>query len=173
MKAHNSSKMFYLAALLFVFSSGLFAQDMKKPDPVKNETVNMLLGKWEAEPYDMMGSKWSETANHYMALNGQFMYIDLEGADDKGVTFKGHIVMKINADGSLTGWSFDDWGQVGTYSGSSSGNKMTVNGKSDMGTDVREIEINGNKMTHKVTMTMKGADGKDMTMTQTINYNKK
>ena len=161
MKAHNSSKMFYLAALLFVFSSGLFAQDMKKPDPVKNETVNMLLGKWEAEPYDMM------------ALNGQFMYIDLEGADDKGVTFKGHIVMKINADGSLTGWSFDDWGQVGTYSGSSSGNKMTVNGKSDMGTDVREIEINGNKMTHKVTMTMKGADGKDMTMTQTINYNKK
>lgn len=173
MKAHNSSKLFFIAALFFVLSSYLYAQDMKKPDPVSNETANMLLGKWEAEPYDMMGSKWSETANHYMALNGQFMYIDLEGADDKGVTFKGHIVMKIGADGTLTGWSFDDWGQVGTYTGTAKGNKITVNGKSDMGTDVREIEINGNKMTHKVTMTMKGPDGKDMTMTQTINYNKK
>jgi hypothetical protein len=146
---------------------------MKKPDPVKNETVNMLLGKWEAVPYDMMGSKWNESANHYLALNGQFMYVDIDGADDKGMTYKGHIVMKLNADGSITGWSFDDWGQVGTYSGTTKGNKITVNGTSEMGTETREIEINGNTMTHKLTMNMKGPDGKDMTMTQTITYNKK
>ncbi|HMQ80525.1 MAG TPA: hypothetical protein PKE39_13110 [Ignavibacteria bacterium] len=68
MKAQNSSKMFYLAALFFVLSSYLYAQDMKKPDPVKNETLNMLMGTWEAEPYDMMGSKWSESANHYIEV---------------------------------------------------------------------------------------------------------
>ncbi|NOS85657.1 MAG: hypothetical protein HOP31_10995 [Ignavibacteria bacterium] len=173
MKAQNSSKLFYVAVLFFVFSSGLFAQDMKKPDPVKNETVNMLLGKWEAEPYDMMGSKWSESANHYMALNGQFMYIDLDGKDDKGMTYAGHIVLKLNQDGTLTGWSFDDWGMVGTYTGTSSGNKISVSGKSDMGSDKRDIEINGNTMVHKFEMTMKGPDGKDMTMTQTITYHKK
>lgn len=173
MKAHNSSKLFYLAALLFVFSSYLYSQDMKKPDPVKNETLNMVLGTWEAEPYDMMGSKWSESANHYMALNGQFMYIDLEGSDDKGMTFKGHIVMKLNADGTISGWSFDDWGQVGTYTGTTSGNKISITGKSDMGTDKRDIEINGNTMVHKFSMTMKGPDGKDMTINQTITYHKK
>lgn len=173
MKAQLSSKLFHIAALFFVLSSYLYSQDMKKPDPVNNETVNMLLGKWEAEPYDMMGSKWSESANHYMALNGQFMYIDLDGSDEKGLTFKGHIIMKLKKDGSFSGWSFDDWGQVGTYTGSSNGNKLTVNGKSDMGTEIREIEINGNTMIHKLTMTMKGHDGKDMTMNQTITYHKK
>ncbi len=173
MKAQTSSKLFYIAALFLVLSSYLYSQDMKKPDPVNNETINMLLGKWEAEPYEMMGSKWSESANHYMALNGQFMYIDLDGADDKGMTFKGHIVMKLNKDGSFTGWSFDDWGMVGTYTGTSSGNKLAIIGKSDMGTDKRDIEINGNTMVHKFAMTMKGPDGKDMTINQTITYHKK
>lgn len=173
MKAHNSSKMFFAAALLFLFTSFLQSQDMKKPDPVNNETINMLLGKWEAEPYEMMGSKWTETANHYLALNGQFMYIDLEGSDQNGVTFHGHIVVKLNTDGTITGWSFDDWGMVGTYTGSTGGNKMTINGKSDMGTDVRNIEINGNTMVHNFAMTMKGPDGKDMIINQTITYHKK
>ncbi len=39
-----------------------------------------------------------------------------------------------------------------------------------MGTDVREVEINGNTMVHKVKIIMKGPDGKDMDMSTTIIY---
>ena len=173
MKASISLKFFLAVFCVVIISNSITAQDMKKPDPVNNETVNMLLGTWVSDPYEMMGSKWTESANHYMALNGQFMYIDLDGFDDKGVTFKGHIVMKLANDGSISGWSYDDWGMVGTYTGKASGNKISITGKSDMGTDSRDIEINGNTMVHKFSMNMKGPDGKDMTINQTITYRKK
>ncbi|MBZ0203652.1 MAG: hypothetical protein K8I03_11610 [Ignavibacteria bacterium] len=170
MKAIFSIK--FIALLFFICAWTANSQDMKKPDPINNETVNMILGNWVADPYDMMGSKWNESANHYMK-HGQYMFIDLSGSDDKGSTYNGTIVMKLNSDGTFTGWSFDDWGQVGTYTGKTSGNKISVNGKTDWGTDIREIEINGNTMVHNLTMTMKGADGKDMEMKQTITYRKK
>jgi hypothetical protein len=157
---------------LTIISSAVNSQDMKKPDPVKNAAFDMLMGTWVAEPYEMMGSKWTESANHYMK-HGQYMFIDITGSDDKGATWNGTIIMKPNSDGGFTGWSFDDWGQVGSYTASVNGNKITVNGKTDWGTETREIEINGNKMVHKLTINMKGPDGKDMTMNQTITYNKK
>lgn len=172
MKAILSFKFVLILFCLMVLSFAANAQDMKKPDPIKNATFDMLMGNWVAEPYEMMGSTWTESANHYMKY-GQYMFIDLAGSDDKGSTYNGTIVMKVANDGSLTGWSFDDWGQVGTYTGKSSGNKITINGKTDWGTEVREIEVNGNKMVHKLTINMKGPDGKDMVMNQTITYNKK
>ena len=69
MKAQTSSKLFYFAALLFIITSNIYSQDMKKPDPVNNETVNMLLGKWEAEPYEMFSTKRGETTNYYLDIN--------------------------------------------------------------------------------------------------------
>jgi hypothetical protein len=155
-----------------IFSYTVSSQDMKKPDPVKSETLDMIMGNWVAEPYEMMGGKWNESANHYMK-HGQYMFIDLTGYDDKGSTYNGTIVMKLNSDGTFTGWSFDDWGQVGTYTGVAKGNKITANGKTDWGTETREIEINGNKMVHKLTINMRGPDGKDVITNQTITYNKK
>ena len=101
------------------------------------------------------------------------MFIDVDGKDETGFTYKALVVMKINPDGILTGYSFDDWGKVGIYTGKASGNKVSVQGTKEMGSDSREIEINGNKMTSKVTFTFKDKDGKDVTISQTITYYKK
>ncbi|HJY64424.1 MAG TPA: hypothetical protein VJ455_09735, partial [Ignavibacteria bacterium] len=73
---------------------------------------------------------------------------------------------------NFTGWAFDDWGMVTTYTGTAKDNHLSVNGKSDWGTENREITINGNTMEHKMTWTMKDKDGKDMTNSMTINYKK-
>jgi hypothetical protein len=158
---------------MIAFQSAANAQDMKKPDPIKSATLDMLMGTWVSEPYDMMGSKWNEEANHYMKHNGQYMFIDLSAKDDKGETYNGTIVMKLKSDGTFTGWSFDDWGMVVNYTGSTNGNKVTVNGTSDWGSEVREIEINGNSMVHNISWKMKGADGKETESKMTINYTKK
>jgi hypothetical protein len=173
MRAAKSSMVLFFVFCLLTVSSGIYAQDMKKPDAIKSETVDMLLGKWEARSYEMMGSMWTETANHYTSLNGQFLFIDLEGKDDKGQSYTGKVVMKLSSDGTLKGWSFDDWGQVFTYTGKANGNKVSIQGKGDWGSDTRDIEINGNTMVHKVSITMPGKDGKDMTVNQTITYDKK
>lgn len=89
----------------------------------------MILGSWVSDPDDMMDFKWSETSNQHLELNGQFLYLDVTGSDNMGTTYTGHIVFKLNKDDTFTGWSFDDWGQVGTYTGTTSINKMTINGK--------------------------------------------
>ncbi|HEY3249828.1 MAG TPA: hypothetical protein VGK25_01790, partial [Ignavibacteria bacterium] len=94
------------------------------------------------------------------------------GSNDKSETYTATIVMTQDKDGNLTGWSFDDWGMVATYTGKANGNKANVIGKSAWGTETRDIEINGNIMTHKVSWTMKDKDGKDMTMNQTVTYHK-
>lgn len=170
MRAATSIKLVAIMFCLTLVTTNIMAQ---KPAPMNNETINMLLGKWEAEPYEVLGSKRSEILNYTMASSGQFMLIDVDGKDETGFTYKALIVMKCDADGNLTGWSFDDWGKVGTYSGKASGNKLSVTGTKDAGTDSREIEINGNKMTTKFTFAFKDKEGKDVSVTQSIIYNKK
>lgn len=168
-----SLKFILLIAAIGLLSFKVNAQDdMKKPEPIKSETLQMLMGTWKADPYDMMGSKWSETATHSMKLNGQFMFIDITGSDDKNTSYTGTVIIQPDKNGNFTGWSFDDWGQVTTYTGKATGNKITITGTGTMGTETRDIEINGNTMVHKVTWTMKDKDGKDMTMNQTITYHK-
>ncbi len=171
----RAAKLSHFILIVFCFgilTTGVMAQG-KKPAPINNETVNMLLGKWEAEPYEIFGSKRSETLNYYLDINGQFLFIDVNGKDETGFTYQALVIMKINPDGTMTGWSFDDWGKPGTYSGTTTGNKMSVTGSKEMGTDSREIEINGNKMTTKFTFSYKDKDGKDVTASQTVAYNKK
>ncbi|MBZ0203653.1 MAG: hypothetical protein K8I03_11615 [Ignavibacteria bacterium] len=155
-----------------IITSGITAQGNKKPDPIDNETISMLLGKWEAEPYEMFGSKRSETLSYSLDINGQFMFINVEGKDETGYTYRSLVVVKVAKDGGITGWSFDDWGKVGNYTGTASGNKVTVTGTKEGSTDSREFEINGNKMVLKLSFSMT-MDGKDMVVNQTINYNKK
>jgi len=171
MKASISFKLFLFIFCVLALSPFVNSQEMKKPDPIKSSTLEMLMGNWVAEPYEMMGSKWNEQANHYMK-HGQFMYIDITGKSDKGETYTGTIIIKPGMDGSFTGWSFDDWGMVGSYSGTAKDNHLSVAGKSDWGTENREITINGNTMEQKITWVMKGPDGKDMTNSLTINYKK-
>lgn len=158
--------LFCLTAVTFSVN----AQDMKKPDPVKNSTIDMLIGTWEADPYEMMGETRTETATHYMK-NGQYMFIDIAGGGKN--TYNSTVIIKVNTDGTLKGWSFDDWGFVHNYTGTASGNKISITEVTDWGSGGREIEINGNTMVHNVSFPMKGADGNPMIMKQTITYHKK
>jgi hypothetical protein len=121
----------------------------------------------------MMGSTWNETATHSMKHNGQYMFIDLSGKDNNGQTYSGTIIIAPMKDGTFSGYGFDDWGGVTTATGKADGNKIHVESKSMWGTEVRDIEINGNTMTHKVAWTMKDKEGKDMSQNMTINYHKK
>ncbi len=170
MRAAKSLRALLIVLCLTFIATGIMAQ---KPAPINNETVNMILGTWDAEPYEMFGTNRTETVTYSLELNGQFMMINIDGKDETGFTYKGLIVVKVGSDGSITGWSYDDWGKTGTYSGKASGNKISVTGTKDGGSDSREIEINGNKMTNKVTFNFKDKEGKDVSISKTINLNKK
>lgn len=160
--------------ILFVFAfltSGLYAQG--KPAPIKSPTIDMLIGTWTSSPYEMMGSMWSGESAHSWKYNGQYMFIDINDKDDKGNTYSGVVVIVPSADGSFTGYGFDEWGGASTISGKTDGNKIHAETKSLWGASTRDIEINGNTMVHKISWTMKGQDGKDMSQNITINYTKK
>ena len=172
MKVNLSLKAFFAILAIGVLSFRTAAQDMQPPPPIDNASMKMLMGSWKSEPYEMMGSKWTDVAVHSMKHNGQYMFIEITGSNDKNLTFSGTVIMTSDKDGNLTGWGFDDWGGVWNYTGKSNSNKVTITGKGAMGTELREIEINGNTAVHKITWTMNGQDGKDMTNTMTITYNK-
>lgn len=158
--------------LMFIASSVMSQDDLGKPAPVDNAAMKMLVGTWKSDPYEMMGMKWNETAVHSMKLNGQYMFIDITATNDKGVAYNATVIMQADKNGNLTGWSFDDWGMSFTYTGKSDGGHVKVTGTGAMGSEVREIDIKGDSMTHNVTETMKGKDGKDMTSKLTVTYHK-
>lgn len=168
------SSRYILPAVFFVslFQLSAAQNNFGKPDPVKSETIDMIIGKWQSDPVTIMGSTRTETANHYIKHNGQYMFIDVEGKDDRGFNYTATIIMKLNSDGTFTGWSFDDYGKMKTYSGTATGNKISVSGKSEMGSESREIEINGNTMIHKLHVTFPVKDGKEETIDETITYHK-
>lgn len=165
------TKIFFILFTFILISSNSFAQG--KPDPVKSATIDMLIGTWVSSPYEMMGSTWTETATHSWKHNGQYMFIDISGKDDKGNTYSGTVVIIPKSDGTFTGYGFDDYGGNSTISGKADGSKIHGDGKSAWGTDTRDIEINGNTMVHKISFTMKDKDGKDMTQNMTVTYTKK
>lgn len=165
------SKTCFILLLLLAISFRIVAQD--KPAPIKSATLDMLMGTWVSEPYQMMGSTWTEEATHSMKYNGQYMFIDLNGKDDKGNIYSGVIIIVPKNDGTFTGYGFDEWGGVSNATGKTDGNKIHVESKSQWGSEIRDIEINGSSMTHKITWTMKDKDGKDMTQNMTVNYKKK
>ena len=158
--------------ILFTASQLKAQDDMGKPAPINSESMKMLMGTWKSDPYQFFGTNWTDMATHSMKHNGQYMFIDISGSDDRNHSYTGTIIMTCDKDGNLTGWSFDDWGGMTTYTGKANGNKITVTGTNPMMTETREIEINGNTMVHKVSSTMKGKDGKDMVMTTNVTYHK-
>src|SRR5258708_5608750 len=123
MKAIFSFKGILLFFCLIFISSRLIAQDdMGKPQPVDNETMKMLMGTWKSDPYDFMGEKWTETVTHSMKLNGQYMYIEINGVSDKSQTKAFNLYISPDKDGSWKGWGFSEWGGVSTMSGKADGN---------------------------------------------------
>jgi hypothetical protein len=173
MKTIFSCKLVLLFACLFILASRVNAQDdMGKPAPIDNETMKMLVGTWKSDPYDFMGAKWTETAVHSMKLNGQYMYIELSAVSDKSQTKNAIIYIAVNKDGSWKGWGLNEWGYTSTMTATANGNKISATTQSgDWGSEIREIEINGNTMVHNINWNIK-KDGKDMAIKQTVTYHK-
>ncbi len=173
MKTIFPLKFILLFAALIVLSSRVNAQDnMGKPAPINNETMNMLLGTWVSDPYDFMDAKWTETAVHTMKLNGQCLYIELSSVSDRSQTKNAIIYITIDKDGTWKGWGCNEWGYTSTMTGKATGNKISETTHSYVwGDELREVEINGNTMTHTISWAIH-KDGKDMPIKQVITYHK-
>ena len=163
-----------LVSLFFVLCISLTANAQSwKPAPMNSPIVDKLLGTWTSVPYEFMGSTTTEVATHSLRHNGQYMVIDVSSRSSDGVTFTATLFMNVDKDGNIKGWGFNEFGGVETYTGKTDGDsKISVSGKSDNGTDQRDIEITGDKMVHNVTFTFKGKDGKDVVNKLTVTYNK-
>ncbi len=173
MKIFFPLRLILLFVFLAAFSFHVNAQDnMGKPQPIDNETMKMLIGTWKSEPYEFMDANWTETAVHTMKLNGQCMYVELSSVSDKSQTKNAIIYITIDKDGTWKGWGCNEWGYTSTMVGTANGNKISETTKSDVwGAEQREVEINGNTMTHTISWNIK-KDGKDMPIKQVITYHK-
>jgi len=156
-----------LALIAFLFISTKSYSQMIPPDPIKSPLLDAMMGTWVSDPYQMMGSSMTEEAIHRMILNGQFMEIDVVSKADNGFTYEGKILVFPNSDGSWSGTAYDIFGKNGitNYTGTSDGNKITMSGSNDMMSEIREIIVDGNTMTHNVTWDMKGMPQQKLTIT--------
>lgn len=164
-------KITFILLLVGFLYIGAIAQD--KPLPVKNETIDMMLGTWFSEPHQMMGSTWTDEATHTLRHNGQYMFIEVNGKDDNGHTYEATVIIVPGKNGNFTAYGFDDWGGVTTYTGKAEGNKVHIEGQSAWGSEIRDITISGNTMTHTASLTMKDKEGKETAMKETVVYKKK
>ena len=173
MKAIFSLRLIFLFVSFIVLSFSVNAQDdMGKPKPIDNETMKMLIGTWKSDTYDFMNEKWTETMVHTMKLNGQCMYIEISGVNDKLQTKNSIIYITIDKDGTWKGWGCNEWGYTSTMTAKANGNQINAITHSDVwGNENREVEINGNTMVHTISWNIH-KDGKDMPIKQVITYHK-
>jgi hypothetical protein len=165
-----------LFILTLLFSGKIYSQGMTTPEPIKSPLLESMMGTWVSEPYEMMGSKMTDVVTQSMILNGQFMEIDIKSTADNGFVWEGKGIMAPMKDGTMEGWMYDIFGVDGitTYTGTIDGSKIALTGTSKMGTESREIAMDGNIMIHAVRFNFKGPDGKAMPeQIMTITYNKK
>ena len=167
-------KLFLVVVCIGMLSSAAFAQDMQPPPPIQNSFFSAALGTWKAEPYKMMGMDVSNDQNTIsMRHNGQFMVVEVDAIDGTGNNYTATIFTTIDGEGNVKGWAFDTWGYYGTmtYTGSTSGNTMTITGSNDFVSETRVMTIDGSKMTHDVDFTVKLPTG-NMSEKLSIVYNK-
>ncbi len=162
-----------LVLILFV-SPVLKPQDMELPPPVNIPAFDKMDGKWESEPYDMMGLKVVEKVEHDWKYNHQYFVVDIEAAGE-GFEYKGKGYFTANKNNEIIGWWFDGYGpeMMALYSGKADGNKITLKAKNQMYSEIRIIEINGDVMVHNVTQKFKGSDGKEQETKLNVTYHKK
>lgn len=173
MKSIFPIKFILILFCLIAFLFNTYAQDnMGKPEPLNNETMNMLLGTWKSEPYEFMQANWTETATHTMKLNGQCMYVELSSVSDKAQAKDAIIYITIDKDGTWKGWGCNEWGYTSFMTGNANGNKISEITKSDVwGEELREIVIDGNTMTHTISWHIH-KDGKEIPMQRVVVYHK-
>ncbi len=153
-----------LVLITFTMSGIVFSQGMNPPAPIKSATLDAMTGNWVSETYEMMGMKFTDEVTISMILNGQFLQLDIKSNSDAGFNFEGKGIMVPSADGTITGWVFDNYGKddITTYTGEYGNGKMTMIGKNAMMKENREITVDGNIMTQNVTYIMNDGKGNDM-----------
>ena len=167
---------FLLILFMVFFSAKTFAQDMMPPPPVSSPIFNSMVGTWASAPYEMMGSKITDEVTVSMVLNGQFMEADVKSASDNGNVYEGKGFFAPKSDGTYTGWFYDIYGlnNITTYTGTSEPGKLYLTGTSNMGSETRNISVEGNVMIHNVIFKWKDKDGNDLPQQSfSITYNKK
>lgn len=166
-----------LIAVMVLISGKIFAQDMMPPEAIKSPLLESMVGTWVSEPYEMMGSKMTDVVTQSMILNGQFMEVDVKStADNTSFVYEAKGFFAPEKDGNIIGWWYDIFGRNGitTYTGINNNGKLQLTGNSNMGSEIRNIVVDGNIMIHAVTYKWKSPDGKDMPeQILNITYNKK
>ncbi len=142
-----------------------FAQDMTPPKPAENKVLDAMIGTWTGES-EMMESKYKETMKFYWNLNHQFVFMQLEsvGKDNPSLNYHGLAIVGVNPDGTAKVWWFDDWGTMGTGSGTGTFGdmKMTSNTSNEMYKDTHTFEVIDDELTvtWESIMTTGGSDQK-------------
>lgn len=168
----------FLTLIIFVFAfAKVYAQDdMSPPKPIDNKVYDAMVGEWTGES-DMMGMKMTESLKIYWNLNHQFLFTELKmvGKDNSGIKYSGIGIFGIDKSGNAKTWWFDDWGAeaMATGSGTFGDMKLTMQSTNPMYTEERSFEMKDGAMTSSWNSTMKGKDGKDITMIGTTVYKKK
>ena len=85
---------------------------MNPPAPIKSATLDAMTGTWVSDTYEMMGMKFTDEVTISMILNGQFLQLDIKSNSDAGFNFEGKGIMVPSADGTITGWVFDNYGKT-------------------------------------------------------------
>lgn len=170
----NFRKITIVLLLILFVSPVLKSQEMQLPPAVNIPVFDKIDGKWESEPYDIMGLKVIEKVEHDWKYNHQYFVVDVEIMGE-GFNYNGKGYFTADKSGDVKGWWFDDYGpeMMALYTGKAEGNKMTITTKSPVYSEIRIIEVNGDVMVHNVTQKFKGPDGKEQEMKLNVTYHKK
>jgi hypothetical protein len=107
------------AGVLFVFLLGLAAvrlhaaAEVNKPVPIKNESLERMIGKWEGKGTKAFGEVRSNMEYKWV-MNGQFVQLTYKAESaDKKFKLEAIAYMKpIGRDGSCVMHWFDDFGNI-------------------------------------------------------------
>lgn len=170
---------------LFVFTTLIltalgfrtYSQDeMMPPKPVDNKVYEAMVGDWTGES-DMMGMKFNDEVKNYWSMNHQYIIMEVNqvSKDNPNMKYSGMGIMGIDKDGNPVMWWFDDWGASAMMSGSGTfdGMKCHMISTNAMGKDDRTVSFKEGNMVMSWVETMKGKDGKEMTMNGETVYKKK
>ena len=163
--------------IFFLFiATKSFSQGMMPPPPIDSPVMSSMEGTWVSEPYQFMGSTMTDECTQKMVLNGQFMEVNVKSTTPGGFTYEAIVLIAPSSDGTLTGTSFDVFGEkaITSYTGTWKGNMLYLDGRSSWGIESRVINIDGDVMLHNVIYKMKDEKGNPLPdQSVAITYNKK